>query len=183
MRNEPLNQTANYQLNQWESTDRILMADFNSDNSKIDAALKAQSDAIAAKAAQSTVTALSQTVSTKASQSDMTALSQELDSLSAQVDLRGNCQIYYTTYTGDGQTTRTLTFPGKPLLVLVQGGNLICHGIQGNPKFMCRTNGTAGEVCDAVWSGNSLTWTGNLPYNANDAETTYYLVALMAMDQ
>ena len=32
-------QTANYQLSQWESTDRILMSDFNSDNSKIDAAL------------------------------------------------------------------------------------------------------------------------------------------------
>ena len=34
-----LNQTTNYQLSQWESTDRILMSDFNSDNSKIDAAL------------------------------------------------------------------------------------------------------------------------------------------------
>ena len=34
-----LNQTANYGLSQWEATDRILMEDFNSDNSKIDAAL------------------------------------------------------------------------------------------------------------------------------------------------
>lgn len=34
-----MNQTANYQLCQWEATDRILMEDFNSDNSKIDAAL------------------------------------------------------------------------------------------------------------------------------------------------
>ena len=39
-----LNQTANYQLSQWESTDRILMADFNSDNAKIDAALKGLAD-------------------------------------------------------------------------------------------------------------------------------------------
>ena len=31
--------TDNYQLCQWESTDRILMADFNGDNQKIDAAL------------------------------------------------------------------------------------------------------------------------------------------------
>ena len=43
-----LNQTANYGLSQWEATDRILMEDFNSDNSKIDAALKANADAIAA---------------------------------------------------------------------------------------------------------------------------------------
>ena len=178
-----MNQTTNYQLNQWESTDRILMADFNADNAKLDAALKAQADAIAAKAAQSTVTALSQTVSTKASQSDMPALSQEPDSLSAQVDLRGNCQIYYTTYTGDGQTTRTLTFPGKPLLVLVQGGNLICHGIQGNPYFMCRTNGDSGELCTASWSGSSFTWKGTKYQNANQSGETYRLVALIAMDE
>ena len=41
-----MNQTANYQLSQWDPTDRILMEDFNSDNSKIDAALKAQADTL-----------------------------------------------------------------------------------------------------------------------------------------
>ena len=71
-----LNQTTNYQLSQWESTDRILMSDFNSDNAKLDAALKAHSDAIAGKAAQSTVNSLTQTVSAKANQSDLTALTQ-----------------------------------------------------------------------------------------------------------
>ena len=34
-----MNQTTNYQLSQWESTDRILMSDFNSDNAKLDEAL------------------------------------------------------------------------------------------------------------------------------------------------
>ena len=71
-----LNHTQNYQLSQWESTDRILMQNFNSDNAKLDAALKAQSDAIAAKAAQSTVNSLTQTVNAKANQSDLTALTQ-----------------------------------------------------------------------------------------------------------
>ena len=46
-----MQQTTNYQLNQWEKTDRILMADFNGDNSKVDAALKASADAAAAEAA------------------------------------------------------------------------------------------------------------------------------------
>ena len=36
-----MEETSNYQLNQWESTDRILMEDFNADNAKIDAALAA----------------------------------------------------------------------------------------------------------------------------------------------
>ena len=40
--------TQNYQLNQWEASDRVLRIDFNSDNAKIDAALKTSADAIAA---------------------------------------------------------------------------------------------------------------------------------------
>ena len=34
-----MTKTANYQLNQWEKSDRIQMEDFNADNTKIDAAL------------------------------------------------------------------------------------------------------------------------------------------------
>ncbi len=40
-----MNQTSNYQLNQWQLHDRIQMQDFNADNAKIDAALKAEADA------------------------------------------------------------------------------------------------------------------------------------------
>ena len=40
-----MNKTANYQLNQWQKSDRILMEDFNSDNRKIDTALKELKDA------------------------------------------------------------------------------------------------------------------------------------------
>ena len=34
-----MNQTPNYQLNQWDKSDRIMMEDFNADNAKIEAAL------------------------------------------------------------------------------------------------------------------------------------------------
>ena len=34
-----MTKTTNYQLNQWEKTDRILMEDFNADNTKIEASL------------------------------------------------------------------------------------------------------------------------------------------------
>ena len=43
-----MHQTANFQLNQWEATDRILREDFNADNAKLDAALKTNAAAIAA---------------------------------------------------------------------------------------------------------------------------------------
>lgn len=101
----------------------------------------------------------------------------------AALALKGNCQIYYTTYTGDGAESRTMTFPGRPLLVLVQGGNLICRAIQGNEYFMCRSNGEYGQLCAATWSGNSFSWESNGTYGANVSGTTYYLVALMAADE
>ena len=40
------NHTTNYDLNQWEGTDKVLRTEFNADNAKIDAALKANADAI-----------------------------------------------------------------------------------------------------------------------------------------
>ena len=46
-----MNYTQNYQLNQWDATDRVLRTDFNSDNQKIDAALKNAADAVGTEAA------------------------------------------------------------------------------------------------------------------------------------
>lgn len=46
-----MNKTANFQLNQWEKTDRIMMEDFNRDNAAIDAALKSNAEAVAAETA------------------------------------------------------------------------------------------------------------------------------------
>ena len=43
-----MNKTANFQLTQWEKTDRIMMEDFNRDNAAIDAALKGNADKVAA---------------------------------------------------------------------------------------------------------------------------------------
>ena len=43
-----MNKTANFQLTQWEKTDRIMMEDFNRDNVAIDTALKASADGVAA---------------------------------------------------------------------------------------------------------------------------------------
>ena len=43
-----MNQTPNYQLNQWDKTDRIQMEDFNADNAKIEAALVQETSARAA---------------------------------------------------------------------------------------------------------------------------------------
>lgn len=46
-----MNKTPNYQLNQWDKSDRIQMEDFNADNAKIEAALLGANEATAAAAA------------------------------------------------------------------------------------------------------------------------------------
>lgn len=48
-----MKKTQNYQLSQWEKTDRIEMEDFNSDNEKTDAALQGLAAQLTAKADQS----------------------------------------------------------------------------------------------------------------------------------
>ena len=199
-----LNHTTNYQLSQWESSDRILMEDFNDAFETIDTQMKAQSDAIAGKAAQSTVNSLAQTVSTKANQSDLTALTQTVSGKASQADLnsltqtvaghtatlegKGNCQIYYTTYTGDGKAERTLTFPAPPLAVIIMGRWRLFTAFRGQASALGLSYGGGGGYAAATWSGNSLTWNveegyGQYTYAVNDAGLTYQVVALLDMTE
>ena len=188
------NQTTNYQLNQWDPTDAVQRVDFNADNAKLDTALKSLSDQVVQKANQSALNTLISSVNQKADASTVSSLSsllnseisqrQEADSsLQTALTLKGNCQIYYGTYIGDGKSSRTLTFERRPLLVLIQGGNLICRAIQGNQYMMCRTNGQGGTTCPAIWTENSLKFNGaSDDYAPNSQGGTYYLVTLMAAD-
>ena len=43
-----MKKTTNYQLSQWDAGDKVQRVDFNADNAKIDAGLKANADAVAA---------------------------------------------------------------------------------------------------------------------------------------
>ena len=70
------NQTTNYQLNQWESADAVQRVEFNQDNAKVDAALKALSDQVVQKANQSAVNTLITAVNQKADASTVSDLSQ-----------------------------------------------------------------------------------------------------------
>ena len=157
----PTNHTPHYNLNQWERDDRVLMEDFNADNAKIDAALGAKAEA-------ATVTALSKTVS-----AHTTALGK-----------KGNCRIWTTSYIGDGTTSRTLTFPAKPLMLFIMGENIILRYIYGAQYAMCSTSGEGGAACPTVWNGNTLTWSfsGGHTYICNRKGEMHYVVALMPVD-
>lgn len=76
-----MNQTSNYQLNQWDPEDRILRTDFNEDNAKLDAALKANASAISSEA------------STRSS---------AVNTLTNKLNKKGNCRVEIMTYVGTG---------------------------------------------------------------------------------
>lgn len=170
------NYTSNYKLCQWAASDRVLRTEFNADNTKIDAAIKAVNTRVDGKAASSTVNSLKTTV----------------DSLSAAVaghtealELKGNCILYATTYTGNGKSgqanARKLTFPHKPVLVVITYLNLSMIMVQGSPSTAIHTGKLA--INNALsWSGNSVSWyctDANTQDMMNSNGVTYRVVALL----
>ena len=152
----PSNQTPNYQLSQWSGDDRILMEDFNADNAKIDAALKANADALAAADAV----------------------------LTAALQKKGNCQIVYTTYVGTGEYgpdhPNTLTFDAPPMLIFVGGGSYNMGFLFRNCGLTMPTNTEAGGF-HPTWRENSVSW--HNPYGANyqynNKGGTYHVIAFL----
>ena len=107
------NHTTNYDLNQWAGTDKLLRTEFNADNAKIDAALKANADAIAL----------------KADAADVTALETELEALEAKSTLQ---TIKMVTQAADGGV---LTVDLSDLDWSQWRGVYFCLDLQGNGHY------------------------------------------------
>ncbi len=111
----PSNHTPNYQLSQWEKSDKVLMEDFNADNAKIDAAIQAverrADDLAAGKVDPPEITRLEQLIGAKAA-------------------------IVTGFYAGDDTEIRTieLGFTPKALLLMTDSGRMFssysnsCYG-------------------------------------------------------
>ena len=119
------NQTANYDLNQWLSTDQVLRTDFNADNAKLDAALgalnRSKADSAQLAAAVGRVSDLESSRATKA----------ELGELADQVEENENAiqqltadltKITFGFYAGDGADTRMIQLGFSPKAVLLVAG-------------------------------------------------------------
>ena len=161
----PSNQTPNYQLSQWERSDKIQMEDFNADNAKIDAALKAEADAR---------TALAEVV---------TAQGSTLAGHTSSLSKKGSCQFYITAYDGVGGTSKSLSFPGYPVFVWVQddskNGVVLCRGAES----MAGSYGNGAAVL--TWSSRGVSWK---MYDGRAAvmdtiNTRYSVMALLDMSK
>jgi len=184
------NYTSNYNLCQWEASDKVLRTEFNEDNAKIDAAIKAVDNS---KASTSALNSLKATVNGKASQSALDALTQTvntkadksaLDSLSSTVSGQGtalgkrNCAVHCATYSGNGNQTRTFTYSGKPWLVLFfRYDGFVTIAVRGSERGFMTGSPSACNITFS-WSGNSLT-AGNAPNFINYSGQTYVSIAFL----
>lgn len=161
-----MNHTTNYQLNQWELHDRVMMQDFNADNAKIDAALGAHAEELA-----------------------------KLLPLPALAAKHGNCQIETSTYAGGGMTEagKTITFKKKPLFFMVFGpvySGIMFSFSANNAAFYIGDLPGAGNdniyyrPVLITWSGNSVTINDpNTSRMMDMKDKTYRVVAFYAMDE
>ena len=161
-----MQKTEHYQLNKWEKEDRIQMERFNEDNAAIDAALKA--------------------LDTK-----INAQTESLTALTAALALRGNCQMVTGSYKGTAdygtESSRTLSFQSKPLLVFIHeetpsgtANRRMVLVRDAKWSWMFPNSGVQNTV---TWAAQSVTWHGTEPYEtANYVDTTYRYVALLDLE-
>ena len=164
------NYTSNYGLCQWEANDKVLRSEFNGDNAKIDAAISAVDSRVDGKASTSALNSLKNTVS---------SLSTTVSGQGNTLGKKGNCQVAVTSYTGNGQNTRTHTFPKKPVMFFIIGNALMFVGY-GSTWAM---NHDGSFAINTAWSGASVTLSVNATTNqaraiANVNGKTYQIIAL-----
>lgn len=151
--------TANYQLSQWVKSDRIQMDDFNSDNAKIDTALKALAD-------------------------KDTAMEAALASCGNCKIVYGT----YTGNGKSGSANpNKLTFSGKPVLVIVQEeeqtSNMDINLRMLRPCTWAQGAATNDNWVNAVtWGAAQVQWYSRndyAPTQFNETGKKYYYLALL----
>ena len=148
------------------------MEEFNSDNEKIDTALKSSADGVAAE--------------TAAREAGISALQTALTSCV-------NCKIVTGSYTGNGNAGAknpvTLRFPGKPLLVVIHSVERFNNALDR----MLLVNGAKWGFSEranyyhnlVTWGETSVSWYDtdeDYIRQLNVPDRTYVYVALMAAD-
>lgn len=168
-----MNFTQNYQLSQWEATDKVQRADFNADNTKIDAVLGSLALEKANQAALAAETA---------------ARSSAVSYLTSQLAQKGNGQIVTGSYTGTGEVGKqhpnSLSFSKKPVLVLIGGSNTAIMARGGDSGHILQS-GTS-QSFNTVWSQNGVSWycseSGAHPWRQmNESGRRYNYIAFLSI--
>ena len=168
-----MEKTRNYQLNQWAAGDKVQRVDFNADNAKIDAAVKANADAIAAE-----VSARTAAVSAEASARDK-AVAAEVSARTAAVaalEERSALQTIKTVRVAAAAQTYTLSLSGiswsdwREVIIAAQ---IYLYG-SSSPVYQVFLEGTA----DSASIGGSTQPMVILLYPARSASFPFAGIAL-----
>lgn len=154
-----MNYTENYQLNQWVETDRVLMADFNTDNTKLDKALHTLSAMVAGN-------------------------TESIDKLG---NCKIEAQSYSGTgRSGTSYPTR-ITFSRQPLLFFILGQTQFMAGSKQTERgtvIKFESYGASVSAPYLTWSGNQVSFYGNDDREQlNSTGITYWVFALYAQDE
>ena len=152
------NYTEHVGLCQWEATDQVLRTEFNQDNAKVDAALDTLEQAV-------------------------TQHGEALETQAAAIAKLGNCTVYHTTYTGNNQYSRSQTFPGKPMVVMVANTNggdgfIAWRGMTVVKPFH-QQYGT--HQISLTWGDDSLSWSyaDSIDWVMNRSGQSYQVIGLL----
>lgn len=185
------NQTPHLQLCQWEKDDEVLRIDFNADNAKIDTAVAGVEQKLGTsvtaleekiQAAQVQAIQAAQMVENKVLAETARAKTAEASLTGAVSDLvvySGNCIVVSGTYIGTGTGISKLTFPYKPMLVLLEEDFLLRQGVETSITPF----GVEVRRLMITWEGNSVSWyayNGGTQSQCNIADKTYHYVAFLA---
>ena len=189
------NKTAHLALNQWVGTDPFRMADFNEDNTKIDAAVKSNAQAIAANA--TAIANNSKNIAANATAISNNAKSIQSNATAIATLQNGAVRFATGSYTGNGEygsnTKTTISFPFAPKIVFIvadaaevsNSGALFLAGQQYSNGFGT-ASANARYGLTLTWSGNSLSWSskhGNVSgasgyWQLNASGVTYRYLAI-----
>ena len=91
-----------------------------------------------------------------------------------------NCQFYTASYTGDGEATKSWTFPAKPVLVVIIGQSIT--GLIRDFSIGTTHFGSMTHQLQTTWEENSVTWTNTNNsgvVSANGKNDSYGLFAIL----
>ena len=145
-----MNYTENYQLNQWESADRVLRTDFNEDNQTVDAAIKAAEN-------------YTGVVEALANQAKSAAAHAQAAADLAQATADGGVKIAVGSYTGSGAYgsahPNSLTFTFKPLIIFMDIATI--DDYNSIPQYYMFFYGVPSAYAKGTSSANILSWSEN----------------------
>ena len=109
----------------------------------------------------------------------------KIDGALHRLESTRNCLIWTDSYTGDGEDTKTLTFPHRPFFVLIMGHALqalmMPHAAYMHPRI---SSGLMSPMA-AAWTDRSVTFgppPSNQAYGCNVKDEVYAVLALMDPD-